>query len=482
MNEVFSHTDPNGVHAPILATLLSKTTGPILELGVGNNSTPLIHFMCQDRFCLSIDASLDWYSAFVRVFGSRLHCFVHSGDMTVSEKLSALLSYEDFKDVHWGVAFIDHAPAGDRVKCVEILRGRAEYIICHDTEPTVPKEYAWENVFDTFKHKYYWGGLGINGTTVVSENEIPIRTNHIDISIAHSDSARADCIQMPEITMDEFITGDKIADLCDINCEKDYEKDLRKSTKDVLSVFCQTHHLMDVLPRLFKTDKRFVVVSHNSDGSLSERSSGRSTDFLWFYDPKVHHWFSQNMDVRAAGVTPLPIGLENENIFKKEVKQQVMVDLRRANIEKENKMLLCFRRGTSAEQRNSAYDAFGDQPWATCREGENGNGINEYFQEMVRHQFVLSPDGNGLDCLRTWESLYLGCIPVVKRHAFSEYFAKFLPIIVVDNWDEVTLGMLNDRSREMSKRRFQYNMLKMSYWKTEIARRVSIANRNTTRS
>jgi hypothetical protein len=54
---------------------------------------------------------------------------------------------------------------------------------------------------------------------------------------------------------------------------------------------------------------------------------------------------------------------------------------------------------------------------------------------MRKTMFVPSPAGNGIDCHRTWEALYLGAVPVVLR---SEYFVESdWPVLLVDSWSEL---------------------------------------------
>jgi hypothetical protein len=53
--------------------------------------------------------------------------------------------------------------------------------------------------------------------------------------------------------------------------------------------------------------------------------------------------------------------------------------------------------------------------------------------------FQVSPRGRGLDCFRTWESLALGVIPIVLRSPLTHLFAQeALPVLVVDDWTEIT--------------------------------------------
>jgi hypothetical protein len=54
---------------------------------------------------------------------------------------------------------------------------------------------------------------------------------------------------------------------------------------------------------------------------------------------------------------------------------------------------------------------------------------------MRKTMFVPSPAGNGIDCHRTWEALYLGALPVILR---SEYFGESdWPVLVIDSWSEL---------------------------------------------
>ena len=48
----------------------------------------------------------------------------------------------------------------------------------------------------------------------------------------------------------------------------------------------------------------------------------------------------------------------------------------------------------------------------------------------------MSPEGNGIDCHRMWECLYLKVIPICHRNILTEHFSKLFPIILVDDWKD----------------------------------------------
>jgi hypothetical protein len=277
---------------------------------------------------------------------------------------------------------------------------------------------------------------------------------------------------IPDISVDEYVTGEKFEAFCDVDCEKDQKWDntIRDSKEKVLSVFCQTHELKNKVPILIKfKDKKFVMVTHNSDGTIGYNKSDRWFDYHWKNEENIACWFSQNVEVRESNVIPIPIAVENEYIFKPAVKQEFMFELNRSNIKKEFKMFICYNVGTNPEKRKPPIEKFKGQSWVKTQDGFNNiELVRPYFKSMSQCQFVLAPDGNGIDTIRIWEALYMGCVPIVNRHVFTEYFAKHLPIIIVDDYNEITPHMLRRKTLDFEKRKFNYDLLKMSYWKNNI--------------
>eukprot|EP00971_Amphidinium_carterae_P271127 5380441-Amphidinium_carterae.2 len=59
--------------------------------------------------------------------------------------------------------------------------------------------------------------------------------------------------------------------------------------------------------------------------------------------------------------------------------------------------------------------------------------FKDYMQLLSKHSFVLSPPGKGYDCSRTWESIFVGSVPLVYRdplfdqRLFSGSTAAYIP-------------------------------------------------------
>jgi hypothetical protein len=87
----------------------------------------------------------------------------------------------------------------------------------------------------------------------------------------------------------------------------------------------------------------------------------------------------------------------------------------------------------------------------------------EYYRSLSQVRFAISPHGNGLDCHRTWEILFMGAFPIVKRSSLDEMY-RDLPVLIVENWIDVDEELLRLTYEQFRIRRFNYQSLYMSYW------------------
>ena len=86
-----------------------------------------------------------------------------------------------------------------------------------------------------------------------------------------------------------------------------------------------------------------------------------------------------------------------------------------------------------------------------------------YLREMAACAFTVSPPGHEPDSYRTWESIFVGSIPIVERSHLDPLYAD-LPIIVVDDWQEVTEEFLTGKYQEISEKKYNLEKMYMGYW------------------
>jgi hypothetical protein len=127
--------DPAGTHLPILKHIVELTTGPVLEMGMGYNSTPILHEMCKERLLVSLDSQTEWVEKFAD-FRSYQH------------KIQTISSWDDtaryLQTIYWDVVFIDHWPCERRIIDMRLLMHNTRFMVVHDTEPRAAHVYNYE--------------------------------------------------------------------------------------------------------------------------------------------------------------------------------------------------------------------------------------------------------------------------------------------------------------------------------------------------
>jgi hypothetical protein len=131
-------------------------------------------------------------------------------------------------------------------------------------------------------------------------------------------------------------------------------------------------------------------------------------------------------------------------------------------------LLYCnFCKYTFPSERVGVYDRFSKESYCYCSEKVN---YDRYVEDLASSKFVLSPRGNGLDTHRLWETLYVGSYPIVKSSSLDALY-EGLPIVIVDDWSEVTEEFLNAKYEEMEAKTFSFDKLYSDFWYQTISQK-----------
>ena len=254
---------------------------------------------------------------------------------------------------------------------------------------------------------------------------------------------------MPTFTMESLLDGDKFEALA----------------HDLGLVYTITHGIATRLPSLRQHTGGFSMLTHNSDGCILPMGTvPRSYDFVWENIPdNLVHWFAQNVSIHDERLTPIPIGLERVRWHPELRKPETILALPR--VPGESKRLLYLNLNTETNpSRGALYHKFSGCHWCTVEHGRNGINFPHYARQLSMHKFILCPDGNGTDTHRVWETLYSGAYPVVQRHCHTMSFAKQLPLLITDDWSELTQDYLERKYMEFVGRDWNWGALSIRYW------------------
>lgn len=201
---------------------------------------------------------------------------------------------------------------------------------------------------------------------------------------------------------------------------------------------------------------KYILITQNSDLGIEKKH----TDYI---DDKIAHWFAKNVLHGHEKITPIPIGLTN-NFLNKIGKTSDMSLVRSHDLSHKTTGMSYGFSLASGQERILLQQML--------KQHELGFHVFEktqsaYFKKMSGYNFVISPEGNGADCHRTWEALYLQCIPIAKENYFINHFKGLgLPILTIKNWSDIesfNADFLEKQYNEL-KNRFDHKSLFMDYW------------------
>jgi hypothetical protein len=90
-----------------------------------------------------------------------------------------------------------------------------------------------------------------------------------------------------------------------------------------------------------------------------------------------------------------------------------------------------------------------------------------YFSSLPSYKFIISPEGNGIDCHRHYEALIAGCIPIIEYNEKIEEKYRGLPILYTKDYSEITPEYLENKYNEMANQQYDFSRLFLSYYSNE---------------
>jgi hypothetical protein len=229
---------------------------------------------------------------------------------------------------------------------------------------------------------------------------------------------------------------------------------------------------------------QFVLVTGDSDASMPQHVMQHKELEAFLSnnnnDTKILHWYAMNCDgnPNPRHFTCLPNGINQfmdqrsriQSFYERGVGLQglnasnILSNSDRKNIT----LFASFRISNNFFQRQPVWDMACNPDGLLFNMTLCAWGVsNHTHYELIRvSKFVLSPHGLGLDCYRTYETLYLGSFPIVRRSSLDELY-EGLPVLIVRNWNELAQeGFLERVYADFMSRldTFQWEKLYKGYW------------------
>lgn len=267
----------------------------------------------------------------------------------------------------------------------------------------------------------------------------------------------------------------------------------------------------DIQPFIHAANKPYIIITCMDDmtfpdavvGSFFDVNAAADADADVRTSSLFRRWFATNCSHRisqrsSCKITPIPYGIDywtlsrrtswtNTPMSSAYMQDQHLSKLRssmlhfsKRDIHRSSEtgchmVYINFQFNLDGNGSSERHAAFRTIPREVMSIQENPCNRYETWGAYTQHVFVASPRGNGLDTIRTWEALMLGCIVIVRRLSepdvtstvMEELYAD-LPVVLIDRWSDITRDflerILSEYTQKANANQFRYEKLTMKYW------------------
>lgn len=188
------------------------------------------------------------------------------------------------------------------------------------------------------------------------------------------------------------------------------------------------------------------VILLTSDGDRGVPGSyPGSTVMKILSSPKIIAWYTQNYDgtMDHPKLKRYPIGFDFHTQGRlirgtREATIQYMFEQRRLHTKKQPLIFCDAHLSYSHPERRDLHKLLLSKKDPHIVIQPTRVPFSEITKQYNRHEFGLSPRGNGLDCHRTWEMLVAGAIVITRTSSLDAmYIENQLPVVILNDWDEL---------------------------------------------
>lgn len=109
----------------------------------------------------------------------------------------------------------------------------------------------------------------------------------------------------------------------------------------------------------------------------------------------------------------------------------------------------------------------------------SANGIHNvkmdgraYYFTLPQYKFIVSPEGNGIDCHRHYEAILAGCIPIIEDNPLMMEKYNGLPVLWTHDYTEITPAYLETAWESMLDKQYNFTALFLAHYPPEIQAKI----------
>tara|TARA_Y100000592_G_scaffold99967_1_gene177995 strand:- start:2807 stop:3835 length:1029 start_codon:yes stop_codon:yes gene_type:complete len=203
----------------------------------------------------------------------------------------------------------------------------------------------------------------------------------------------------------------------------------------------------------------------------------------------VHHWFLTNLMFvpepetynflyeanTHEKMTAIPFGIaegkQRDIVYTLNLKKMAQTQTAQFGPDgRKNKIYISWNDYTyeryDLRQKLIEWSQYADNDALTVKyPGDGQDPYDKYLQNLATHKYVVSPPGNGVDCYRTLEAIYMGCAVLVEDNPTNHLTG--LPVHRYKSVEDI-ISLYNANRNISNSEAYNNPRIKLSYWKNII--------------
>jgi hypothetical protein len=180
------------------------------------------------------------------------------------------------------------------------------------------------------------------------------------------------------------------------------------------------------------TDMNFIIFTGHEDTPIDE--------YIFDKIPKnVISILAVNAESFGGKVIPLPYGLQRK-LTPTDNRLSIINGMLEYDVTPNKLLYINHSINTNINERSGINEIFLLKEWSNV--DTDRVDYKTFLSKIKEHKFMICPIGNAIDCHRNWEVLYMKRVPVMKKNKYLEFLFKDLPVLFVENYEDVTEKLL----------------------------------------
>ena len=278
-----------------------------------------------------------------------------------------------------------------------------------------------------------------------------------------------------------FMSSRGILKSCDAHNKKpvssrpEIDSDLLANQRPGQTIYVCTDALINFSDNfLLHVREPFALVSGDSDVAINQMLLDNLSIQKILNSNLLIHWYAQNLATSHPKILALPIGLDYHTMWEHPglwgitavsplAQENALLNNLASSPEFGQRYLAAYCNWHFAIGRGDRQACLDQIDKSACFFEGHAVPRNSTWLRQAECMFVISPEGAGMDCHRTWEAIFLGCIPILKRNPLTPLFDK-LPVMLVDDWGQVNKNTMLNFAGNLIAQKFDFSSLFKAHW------------------